>query len=100
PTTELFTLSLHDALPIWLRHGVCRTEGRAMPNQINTTVSVLGLQAEAAAQAPNVPAVAWPDPKESRLLGHDIPRLDGPDKVTGRDRKSTRLNSSHQIISY
>src|SRR5947208_8837190 len=31
--------------------------------------------------------------------GADVPRL--PDQVPGdRDRKSTRLNSSHQIISY
>jgi len=27
---------------------------------------------------------AWNDPQESRLLGHDVPRLDGPAKVSGR----------------
>src|SRR5437867_7181675 len=53
-TTEIYTLSLHDALPIWSG----RTPGRA-----------------------------------SR--GH-LPRC----PVRCRDRKSTRLNSSHRTISY
>src|SRR5947208_12649512 len=55
-TTEIYTLSLHDALPI------CEAlPGRAGP-------------------APG------PPPPDRR--------------PPGRDRKSTRLNSSHQIISY
>src|SRR5258708_27582345 len=64
-TTEIYTLSLHDALPI----------------------STVG----------QVPAHA----DESRIrsdLGRELNRelL----HAAGRDRKSTRLNSSHQIISY
>src|SRR5438132_10298959 len=59
PTTELYTLSLHDALPI-LGHGV-------------------GLKASRRTSA-----------------RHQAPR-----QMTGRgDRKSTRLNSSHTVISY
>src|SRR6185436_20917629 len=54
-TTEIYTLSLHDALPI------CRVRfGRA------------------------------PRPRQRRRVRARRPR----------DRKSTRLNSSHQIISY
>src|SRR5215216_1366512 len=53
-TTEIYTLSLHDALPI-----------------------LAGLES--------------PGPLDDRGPGHQSP---------GQDRKSTRLNSSHQIISY
>src|SRR5215216_7621459 len=55
-TTEIYTLSLHDALPI-------------------------------SARAPAAHLAALSPPGRS---------VAGP----GRDRKSTRLNSSHQIISY
>src|SRR2546426_5423558 len=42
------------------------------------------------------------DPKDFKLIGTPAKRLDGPDKVNGaaQDRKSTRLNSSHLVISY
>src|SRR2546426_6731336 len=62
-TTEIYTLSLHDALPISL----VRTVG-------------LGL--------------AYPGSGPA-----DSSRNDVPSAVT-RDRKSTRLNSSHLVISY
>src|SRR5258708_27893538 len=69
-TTEIYTLSLHDALPIWdlggepaVRRG---DQGRARP------VPPAGHR-----RSVRRPAL--------HLL---------------RDRKSTRLNSSHQIISY
>src|SRR3712207_7532486 len=60
-TTEIYTLSLHDALPIWGR--------------------VPAHAARASAQRPR-PSVAT-----ARA-------------VARRDRKSTRLNSSHANISY
>src|SRR5947208_12488760 len=62
PTTEIYTLSLHDALPISLLHHGCERD-------------------------------RTPD------RGRDRPgrRADGAGL---EDRKSTRLNSSHQIISY
>src|SRR5258708_38498145 len=68
-TTEIYTLSLHDALPIYLRifvHG----------EDDDFYVWVGGLQLLAGIEAVQ--------------HGH----------VQVRDRKSTRLNSSHQIISY
>src|SRR5947208_4135840 len=60
PTTEIYTLSLHDALPI------LALVGASGPGK--TTLAKL------------------------------IAGIHRPD--TGSDRKSTRLNSSHQIISY
>src|SRR5258708_8758533 len=60
-TTEIYTLSLHDALPISTSTTISRQESKA------------GL-------------------KDCTGWGTAAPSL--------RDRKSTRLNSSHQIISY
>src|SRR5258708_27758190 len=59
-TTEIYTLSLHDALPIY----------------------------------PYTPAGQFAD---HQVRGDVLVPSDHND---GRDRKSTRLNSSHQIISY
>src|SRR5438132_7514502 len=64
-TTEIYTLSLHDALPI------CREEGIA-----------------GAAAEQHDPALG--EVFVRRATGEQIPR----------DRKSTRLNSSHTVISY
>src|SRR5438094_2984358 len=66
-TTEIYTLSLHDALPIYPE--VNRAAGRAI----------------AAGVAGPLPPVL-----EEALA----------DELGDRDRKSTRLNSSHRTISY
>src|SRR6266446_7780488 len=57
-TTEIYTLSLHDALPISPRRWSCRSTRR------------------------------------------NSPRSCRPGRTPWRDRKSTRLNSSHLVISY
>src|SRR5258708_30900370 len=67
-TTEIYTLSLHDALPI---SASCRTPGGAR-----------GAGTCSSARSPARCSCASPPTR------------------TVRDRKSTRLNSSHQIISY
>src|SRR5258708_15622078 len=74
-TTEIYTLSLHDALPISCTDGPVVAFSAAMSS---------------------VPFDRSPvaDPGE---LGIDPAALDA---LLQRDRKSTRLNSSHQIISY
>src|SRR5256885_12712274 len=69
-TTEIYTLSLHDALPI------CQEGDRQ------------GARQEAAASAMSF---------RSR---HTVARANGSDRDGTRDRKSTRLNSSHLVISY
>src|SRR2546430_13583065 len=72
-TTEIYTLSLHDALPIL-------PDGGAAP----------GVRSRHPARSDRPPArdrERCPLPRERRLVVHE-------------DRKSTRLNSSHSQISY
>src|SRR2546430_13544999 len=70
-TTEIYTLSLHDALPIFGRW----QSGRARVRQRGRARRVRG-------------AI------EELVLGRDVALR------IKRDRKSTRLNSSHSQISY
>src|SRR3712207_7165925 len=71
-TTEIYTLSLHDALPISSRGGWAGPPGRRCR----------GVHRGGAG-----PRTAWHDPPGAKQPGL-------------RDRKSTRLNSSHANISY
>src|SRR3712207_7712172 len=77
-TTEIYTLSLHDALPIsalWAAGGVERTDD----------LPLFHIGATAASLGDDGPLLPEPEP--------DLPPQRG-------DRKSTRLNSSHANISY
>src|SRR5256885_16947961 len=67
-TTEIYTLSLHDALPISLEGHDGERRGR----------HVARLRSDVAPAASPCCEISF----------------------TGRDRKSTRLNSSHLVISY
>src|SRR2546427_9512725 len=73
-TTEIYTLSLHDALPIWRHYKPFRKIGES-----HGAHTVRSWEA---------PAVARRGPE------------DGQRRRRRRDRKSTRLNSSHSQISY
>src|SRR5207249_11529198 len=80
PPTQLYTLSLHDALPISFR-------GSAPP-----------------ATCARHQAGTWP-PKLEKTLAETRPRSShrgqgGSNGESVPDRKSTRLNSSHVSISY
>src|SRR2546430_9353308 len=72
-TTEIYTLSLHDALPICAATAKI-TAFAVTASRMKVTVWVSG--------SGWARAVIWGSP------------------VSGRDRKSTRLNSSHSQISY
>src|SRR5258708_9085217 len=76
-TTEIYTLSLHDALPILLAALI------SLPISLNG----LGVREGAA-------VVLFQLAGLTREQAFSVPFL------TYVDRKSTRLNSSHQIISY
>src|SRR3989442_9725975 len=74
-TTEIYTLSLHDALPI---SGFWGEPQRFVSVELSA------------------------DGKTRIVVDRDAPELDAGDHVRfkARDRKSTRLNSSHVRISY
>src|SRR5690606_41365203 len=74
-TTEIYTLSLHDALPILARHGSWPARSRWCAG-------------------PGAGDVDAPAPGRAVALGRR------GDWAPWRDRKSTRLNSSHVKISY
>src|SRR5436305_6582157 len=69
-TTEIYTLSLHDALPIYSR----------INTDDNMRASIL--------------------PPESTMPTFRPRKRSGYSSKAARDRKSTRLNSSHVRISY
>src|SRR5687768_18341064 len=69
-TTDIYTLSLHDALPIFLSHGGLSNRDRN-----------------------DEPGRSRQSPQDAVGQGAPVRSLEG-------DRKSTRLNSSHGYISY
>src|SRR3712207_8858046 len=76
-TTEIYTLSLHDALPIY-----------EQPQLGERPVS----HEDGGTDAPG---------RVDRGVGHwDADEMDQRQDEADRDRKSTRLNSSHANISY
>src|SRR2546427_4990724 len=81
-TTEIYTLSLHDALPI-SSQTACQGDGAA-------------LQALRRPRRPHLQGVG----EARRLRGVEAGPDHGAGGDHGRDRKSTRLNSSHSQISY
>src|SRR3712207_7281301 len=76
-TTEIYTLSLHDALPIWRRRAAPPGGPPAGPRPPRSRRRS-----------------ARPPRRRRRRRGCPAPRRSPP------DRKSTRLNSSHANISY
>src|SRR5439155_21256760 len=77
-TTELYTLSLHDALPISASSCAGRLALAVPMSSILSSFSTTS--------ATSIPRTTSPDSREG-----------GKDRT---DRKSTRLNSSHVAISY
>src|SRR3712207_8822641 len=84
-TTEIYTLSLHDALPI----SRSSPGEEARPAQAGDPAAAGGAPPGAALVLPGAPLV--PGAARKGLL-HLQPPV--------RDRKSTRLNSSHANLSY
>src|SRR5690606_42060578 len=85
PTPEIYTLSLHDALPI----SAARPRLRAGRNR------------PAAANPRGAPSTGTAGRASHRRAGSARPRRSAPRRpAAASDRKSTRLNSSHVKISY
>src|SRR5438552_12772364 len=86
---EIYTLSLHDALPILS----AMTQHNLKGQRALVTGATSGIGRAVALQLGREGA-------EEVVHGRDAARgADTVDEITA-DRKSTRLNSSHQIISY
>src|SRR5207244_10967008 len=87
----LSTLSLHDALPIFPAYRLLSVRtGAMLPRRLD--VPLVGREAEMAVLRQGLRAVVTE--RAARLV--TVVAQAG----VGKDRKSTRLNSSHQIISY
>src|SRR3712207_8038941 len=85
-TTEIYTLSLHDALPI------STNAGRYLSAQfIPVWPSIIGPTASAAKIASSRGGCGARGTRSATA---------SPSRDTRQDRKSTRLNSSHANISY
>src|SRR2546430_8351630 len=82
-TTEIYTLSLHDALPICGAHRAVRGEREGRQRRAQ-----LGAGCDRAARSGRREPLAVRYPRSTRRL------------EIRSDRKSTRLNSSHSQISY
>src|SRR3712207_7394612 len=86
-TTEIYTLSLHDALPISHDQATTGDHGSSQGRRLYPMVSPPGRASRSAPKtvAKTRPSCSW---RTVRAPG------------SSRDRKSTRLNSSHANISY
>src|SRR5438477_4551028 len=82
PTTKIYTLSLHDALPISFVREL--TDGRG-PDAV---IDAVGMEAHGSPGAQGL----------QKLVGLMPDAVAEP--MMKKDRKSTRLNSSHMSISY
>src|SRR5258708_24053311 len=93
PPTEIYTLPLHDPLPIWpVRHPERPARGHQEDRRPDGGRLPAHLLVGGGPARPGVhPGPVRPPPRPGRHVLRRDP---------GRDRKSTRLNSSHQIISY
>src|SRR5206468_11455773 len=99
PTALFYPLSLHDALPIWLG-----TAARAAPASTSAMTATSISRRIAARRLLHAKLLAdlegaGADARVERLELRDRDALFGCDRAE-RDRKSTRLNSSHDQISY
>src|SRR3712207_7344901 len=81
-TTEIYTLSLHDALPIYQLQDAAHVVGRSLAQFLQLLVD-----------HHRADAVVHVDLQQERSVHRE--RND-----VAADRKSTRLNSSHANISY
>src|SRR3712207_9324407 len=79
-TPEIYTLSLHDALPIWMAIPAERTVPSPRSHEGHEWLYVLSGRV--------------------RLVLGDDDLVLAPGEAAELDRKSTRLNSSHVNISY
>src|SRR5947207_12341540 len=90
PTTQIYTLSLHDALLI----------SQHRPIRVRVTIQLDGKPVGEMWQAALSKAFDHFDRDgDGYLNGYEVQNVFSPTAMAS-DRKSTRLNSSHTVISY
>src|SRR5690348_18059833 len=90
-TTAIYTLSLHDALPIWAERRAAHVV-EPQPDE--------GDEGDPQRAADEQPERGGHHTQGQCLETDRSPQLAPGDADTAQDRKSTRLNSSHPSISY
>src|SRR5207244_11013291 len=95
-TTDLYTLSLHDALPI------LSTDGASVrrPTSAGRSATASRPARRATALLTAEPTPTWASSTAARTAAVSGATVIASPRPKTIDRKSTRLNSSHQIISY
>src|SRR5207249_12071357 len=99
PTTELYSLSLHDALPIWLLLAARGRPARGLPGRSRRREPVRDGRPDRRPLSPLARA-ARAGRRGGRGLQFALAARAGVAGVPVGDRKSTRLNSSHVSSSY
>src|SRR5439155_25729086 len=94
PPTEIYTLSLHDALPIFEDLGH-RLDARRLAVHDQLRALCLDAHLERLLEEAEVLVVRAKEGFRAPLGDRDTPHAS-----INKDRKSTRLNSSHVAISY
>src|SRR5690606_41008279 len=92
PTPYTYTLSLHDALPIWAQGSPCKHWLGVPLCRGERVIGVMAIQSYQSNAGYNAHDLAL----ISHIAIHTVTAIDR----VRRDRKSTRLNSSHVKISY
>src|SRR5699024_11883302 len=95
-TTKIYTLSLHDALPISLKTSTSNNETNIDTTQ--TLIEQLQTQIDDLKSKTKQYYTLFED--SAKGVGTTIPLNDNLNSFDLIDRKSTRLNSSHVSISY
>src|SRR5947208_2982727 len=97
PSSYIYTLSLHDALPIYSLEFLPQLVRRRVPFQKLGLLATSALLFAVGCSREQSPAVEKAGPASAA----EQPATDSTVAFAATlDRKSTRLNSSHQIISY
>src|SRR5207245_9580738 len=100
PPTDIYSLSLHDALPIYQgtgQHVDVAARRPGFPLAIAGPAGASHWRGRLSQRSSSVHMIVGPGRLEPEHAVADAP----PPEATGaRDRKSTRLNSSHGSISY
>src|SRR5207244_12328110 len=95
PHTQPHSLSLHDALPIWIEFFGSPSCSDSGDREAQTFLDSLDVTSDFTGAATITGTI-----NGANVATGDVVTATARDAAGNTDRKSTRLNSSHQIISY